>query len=486
MNNDQNNTTPTETTNTTEEQPTVAESPQNNENKRADLLARLKQKPVFIAIIPVLLLILIAGVGLVITVNKSPIVSTSNQSQLTKQKQLIGAEVVVVDGIAEIVNTEGSRALKVGDKILEGETISTTENGRVVVNIDDGSAVRINSSSKITFARLKADDIVIVNNTGEVYTRVVKSDRLFTVTVDDESYTALGTAYKTTNRDGAKGVEVYQSEVAVKKADQKIAEGKRFYQANTVAELDKKITDIPLDQLQKDDFLKWNLNHDKNASEFKDKLGYLKTLEETPAPVVTLPPAPKPATTAGISLSGVKTESGVKLTWTVSGISVTKGFKVVKGLGANPVFGSSDAAYVSDSAARNYSWTIKDGKTYHFRVCTYTGESCTNYSNDVTVTAPLYQVAEPTGSVSLQYAGSAGQNNLKWVLSGTAPHGYKLVWSSSPNPTYPANDKAFYDGNATTGAIGASLANTYYARLCVLTSHAECYSYSNELTVTIP
>lgn len=408
----------------------------------------------------------------------------ANQIPAASQRLLMGAETIVADGGAEY-STDGKTwsALKPAQKLDEGHKVKTAADGRVVINLDDGSAVRVNNSSSITLTSLAGNKIQITNDSGEVYTRVVASDRTFSVQVGKESYVALGTAYKTINRDTTKGVEVYHSQVSVKTAAQKVGEGKRFFQAHATADIDQKITDIPLDQLQKDAFLQWNLEQDKKSQDFKDKLGYLGTLEKTPAPAPEAPPAPiKPGATAGINLTGSAYDKGVKLSWTVTGLSVGKGFKIVKGLTANPTYGKDDGAFV-DAASRSYSWSIKDGKTYNFRICIYNGDTCTSYSNNIKVTAPYVAPTPPSGNLNLQ---PVSGTTVSWTLSGSAPEGLKLVWSTTPGPTYPGSSVKFYDGASNAYAtFTGDAGSTYYLRVCMYYDGG-CVNYSNEITVVLP
>jgi hypothetical protein len=440
-----------------------------------------KRKPVLIA--AAVLLVLGVGAALWLTVFSKP--AAAPQQSAVQKQSLLGATATVVDGTAEAsTNNTTWTVLKADTTLQQGTYIRTNETGRVVVTLDDGSAVRVNSNSTVRLASLATTSVVVHNLAGEVYTRVVKSERSFSVGVGDESYVALGTAYKTINTETVKGVEVYESQVKAKTAKQDVPEGKRYYQVTPTAELSKKVADIPLDQLQKDDFLKWNLEHDKKATEFKDKLGYLATLEKTPAPAPAPAPTPVPAPTpaAGISLSGKATSTGVSLSWKLTGVSATKGFKILKSKTTDPTYGKSDGTYVSDSAARSYNWTIKDGKTYYFRICTYTGDACTNYSNSVKLTTPYVAPTPPTGTLSLVHNGG---NSFGWTLNGSAPYGHKLVWSTSPGPTYPGSNAKFYDKGSTTSATIDADSGSYYVRVCMYYEGA-CMNYSNEVSVTIP
>lgn len=90
-----------------------------------------------------------------------------------------------------------------------------------------------------------------------------------------------------------------------------------------------------------------------------------------------------------IKLSVKKDGEKAKLSWSISGGSAPKGFKVVKSKNKNPEYptrSGDEYQYFSDSGTRSYTWQgFSSGKTYHFRVCVYKGGSCGKYSNDVEV-----------------------------------------------------------------------------------------------------
>jgi hypothetical protein len=268
----------------------------------------------------------------------------------------------------------------------------------------------------------------------------------------------------------------------VKLAKQTVAEGKRFFKENAAADLKEKVTDIPLDQLSKDAFLQWNLEHDKKSSEFKDKLGYLEKMAAAPAPA----PAPAPAgATTGITLSGSASSTGVNLSWKVTGVSVTNGFKVLASKESTPTYGgkTTESAYVKDSASRSYAYKNTSGKTYYFRVCVYTGDSCTNNSNIIKVTTPYVAPTPPSGTLSL--AQNGGTDSFTITLNGSAPYGLKLVWAPSGEPTYPGSSAKYFDGASTSNAVTDADSGTYNFRVCMY-YEGSCVNYSNQITATIP
>ena len=207
---------------------------------------------------------------------------------------------------------------------------------------------------------------------------------------------------------------------------------------------------------------------------------------ETPAPAPKPTPVPTPVVSKKpvLSLKGVKVTKGIQFTWEVANISVTKGYKLVGGKTANPVYPGNDASYISDPAARSYTWGLKDGKTYHFRICVYNGSGCSYYSNDITVTAPYVAPTPPSGSLAL----SAGAGStVTWTLDGSAPYGYKLIWTPSPGtPSYPGGGSAAYhEKSATNGTISGDSGTTYNARICAY-YEGTCGFYSNQIQITLP
>jgi ferric-dicitrate binding protein FerR (iron transport regulator) len=444
--------------------------------------------------------------------------------------------------------------------LTEGAEVRTMDKARAILNIDDGSAIRLNSNSSVALKQLSPDHIVVENTGGDVYTRVIKSDtRKFEVVSDGTTYRSEGTGYRTVNTEQKEGVEVYHSEVTIlgltDAGEVVVAQGERYYKVNlSKPTLEGKVTELSANEVAADTFMQWNSEEDKK--EFSSELGVLfdisppklevsspangvktdsdnilvrgKTEEgakvllngkaltnnkgdfETTVPLIVgenslkveaidgagnksvktirltrnEPPTPEPEPQPTFVLYGTKVDKGVSFSWNISGIYVSKGFKIVKSLSANPTYPGSESQFV-DASARSFTWKIKDGKTYHFRICTYHGTSgCSVYSNNITVTAPYIteeQPEQPSGSLTLSHTGG---NDVSWVLNGSAPYGFKLVWSNSVNPTYPGSSATFYDKTSTTGSI-TNDPGTYYVRICMYYDGG-CKNYSNQVTVTLP
>lgn len=445
-----------------------------------------RRKLIVGGIIAAVLVVAALGTVLALTLSKK---DDTKQAQTTSVPNvtLMGAEITIADGTVQIsTDNKTWQDAAVGDQLKQDMYVRTQPSARTVIALDDGSAIRLNSNSVVHLDNLDTTNIVVTNVSGEVYTRVVASSRKFTVNAADEQYLAMGTAYKTINTTETTGVEVYHSSVSVVKKDVAVAEGKYYYLKSADAAQQQKVADISVEKIKQDTFVAWNYEQDKQNSDFKDKLGYLTKIDEPVA--ATAQPTKTTASTAPqtiqskITLSGVAYDSGVKLSWNLTNLSAPKGFKIVKSLSANPTYGKDDYTYVSKSSATSYAWSIKDGKTYHFRVCVYTGDGCGTYSNDITVTAPLVADVGPSGTLSLS---AASGKTVNWTMDGSSPKGFKLVWSTTTAPVYPGSSYNYYSDQATRSGTVDADPGTYYVRVCMYTGGG-CTNYSNEITVTIP
>ncbi len=82
-----------------------------------------------------------------------------------------------------------------------------------------------------------------------------------------------------------------------------------------------------------------------------------------------------------------------------------------------------------------------------------------------------------------------GKNKIpvSWTAGFTSEKGFKLVWSNSPNPTYPGSDYQYLEKSASSGSsyVKAS-SGTYYIRVCEYLGNGACGRYSNQVTVNVP
>lgn len=442
-----------------------------------------KSKKLIIAVLAAVLVVV--GLALwffIMRDNSAP--ANTDESSRTQKVQRFGVAAGLVEGAVEysIDGGEVWQKLATDTDLSEGDQVRTLGDGRAVLLIDDGSATRLASNSSLELTSLETSSVVITNLSGETYNRVVaSSSRKYSVVSDVQTYVAKGTAFRTFNSATKKGVEVFHSTVVVEDKETDVTEGNAFFVLSEQKEKENTVSAIDLTALKKDEFIKWNSEQDKKTAEFANALGVLVELDK-PDPAPT--PAPQPtAQSGGISLSGSVSEYSANFSWKVSGVDVSKGYKLVKSkTSQSPTYPENSAAYI-ESGKTSYSLYLGDGRTYYFRICAYRGDSCDSYSNTVTVTTPVKPTEQvQSGAVNLALSG----NMASWTFGGTAPYGFKLVGSKTTGPTYDnAEFKKFSEGTSTELPYGLDAGATYYVRVCKYTDGG-CVDYSNELTYLAP
>jgi hypothetical protein len=494
-----------------------------------------------------------------------PILRQDSSNSNTNINMPIGANLAYVEGIAEYRDPAGSwKEAKADLNLLQGSSLKITGPGRAIINLDDGSALRIGADSSMTLEKLDPNNIIVVNNRGELYLRIAKSSRIFEVKSDGITYESMGTAYKTINKDKTQGVEVYESKVKIigaEDAEVIVDQGKKYYLANETDQSSVKvIKELKLEEIKKDEFVMWNKTQDESQTEFKDEMGILsdltppelsitspengaktkessiliegktdaeakilinnaevknesgvfsykanlnagenkikisvvdtagnKTEKELTITKVVMEPAVTNNTS--IKLSAVVTTGGIKFSWTVGGINVDQGFKLIKSLEINPVYPGNDYQYLTESGTRSYTWKISDGKTYYFRVCQYLGGKCGVYSNNVKIKAPLAETNNTSGVVKSINLSAISGATVSWTLNGYSSQGFKVVWSETSGPTYPTRSADQYNYYSDPGQRTSTLqafngSGLYYVRVCEYLG-GSCGVYSNQIQINL-
>lgn len=192
-----------------------------------------------------------------------------------------------------------------------------------------------------------------------------------------------------------------------------------------------------------------------------------------------------------ISLSATVNAKDVKLAWDFKYEDNFEGFRILKSLEKDPIYPSDSYRSVTDSAT-NYIWSDLNEDTYHFRICIYDDNQCQVYSNNVEVAIKKSdnddaEEDKKDAEISLSGSSDDGKVYLTWTVSGTdATNGFKVVASTSKNPTYP-DDKYHSLNDATTRNDVwnyLTAGKKYYFRVCE-TVNDNCGNYSNNLEITV-
>jgi len=393
---------------------------------------------------------------------------TTPTNQPTPTQFSFKASVKYLTGKASKIVDERKVEIKEGDVLNEGDNIVTEDETRLVLELDEGTIIRLGDNTNITLSKLQAKETAIQEEQGVVFIRVEKDEsHQFLAKAGDITVQSMGTVFSVEKEDEVK-VKVFESKVAVKQEGQENVEVGKDQEWKSS---DKKIEEINKQELATNEFYDWSLKEEKLIT---------PTLTQTPTPTY------KPAT-SGISLAGSKTDSGVSLSWSVSGIDVSNGLKLVKNLEGNPVYPGNEFKYL-DSKTRSYTWKITDGKTWYFRICQYRDGKCGTYSNQVKVqVSGSGETSGSVSSISLSVSKVDNKANLSWSVNGNSPEGFKVVWSTNSGPTYPTREGDSFHYKSDPGTRSDTVGNlsaghTYHFRVCEYLG-GKCGAYSNEVSL---
>ncbi len=320
--------------------------------------------------------------------NTNNLTPTQTQSPKPQAYQLKGV-LVLKENVVEIKKTDGSwEALEKGSTIEQKDVIRTGQNSKAVVNLDDGSSIRLDQESEVSFSAITDGAISLDQQKGYIFHRVNKGKLVYTVRSLDTVVTALGTSFSVnTIADQQKTeVAVLESKVALTTKNQ---DSQTEVSSGQMATIDK--DKVTLATLSKDSLESLG----KDFSEF-DKLTQAEVKPsptEVAQPQKTQTPQISTSSSGSISLVAIPKPSSVALKWSVSG-SAPYGYKVIKSKNPNPQFPPREGdfyEYVSSPAQTSFVFNnLKAGITYYFRVGAFNGDKDNKgiffYSNEVSAT----------------------------------------------------------------------------------------------------
>ena len=486
------------------DQPVVSESSNLPESVVSSKPSNNKKKIFLIAGLVILGIILFGG-GILAgrflfqreKVESTPeIVETSSEEE--KLYKLAGA-LVLKEGVIEKKTNGDWIELNKQDVIEESDVVRTGKDSRAVFELDDGSAIRLDELSEMTFSALDDEVILITQINGRIYHRVHPGSLVYNVKSLDVLATALGTNFSVTTDQETETTEVavFENKVQVfLKGDEVVygeaEEGEKILAESKTQKLAKsQITS----QEQSQDFYQWNTALNEGEEYQKQEAVQEKTTTEKQTTSQT--------PSGNIVLAGVGKEDGqVYLSWTLTG-SAPYGFKLVKSTNPNPEYPPREGdqfKYISANTT-NYNWTsLTAGTNYHFRVGIYNGAGAIiSYSNDISVSPTTSSTQKTTtkeeSSSSSDYADSVtlsvsssetGKAQLSWeIAGGNAPTGFKACYSTNANPTYPEDNCTWQDsGSRSMTAKNLSSGSTYHFRVGVY-SGSGIKVYSNDVSVVV-
>ncbi len=304
---------------------------------------------------------------------------------VASEPPVYAGSVTSVEGLAWKVVDERKVEIKTGDTLAAKEEITTEENSRLVFALPDLSTVRIGASSSITLTTLTPNESVTQLTRGQVFARVNNATtNPFVVQSGIITVKALRGVFAVENTDEVK-IHVFENKVTVVTDDKReleVAAGQTWRESVGAAQT---LSDT---EVARNQFLTWSVTADQKETSPSATPQPTATKTPTQTPTSTNTPTPTVGQVKGFILSAAATDGGIRLSWEVGDLDVSKGFKVIKGAKANPSV-PSDSSIFKDASTRSFVWDIRDGAVWHFRVCQYMGDgACGAYTNDVVVKAP--------------------------------------------------------------------------------------------------
>lgn len=193
------------------------------------------------------------------------------------------ATLTYIEGVVEQKNERGEWSTATQDNsFINGTGLRTSgASSRAVVSFEDGSEIRLDASTEVSFERLSQDQVTIKQDSGYIYSRVTgSSSRKFNVITTNAQYESLGTAFRTSASGDEEAVEVFQSTVSETTSNKSAGEGQKLIvKSNARPEKNGTIEQIDIENLKKDQFIVWNRERDQKSDTFKSNLGYLKDFD---------------------------------------------------------------------------------------------------------------------------------------------------------------------------------------------------------------
>lgn len=411
--------------------------------------------------------------------SKAPNLKETENENETVTIAKLGGNLAIVEGTVEISeDLEDWVTAEEGAKINEGDAIKTGAGSKAVVEIDDGSAVRLNENSEVQFVTLTANTIVIDQVAGESYHRVEKDDsREYIVTSaennEDFKVTAMGTAFDVNWNDET--VKCLESKVRVRYAagqpEELVEEGNEFKLGET-AEV-KTIEGESLDT----DWYTFNKTQDK---EVNANLGVFEN-ETAPSLEITEPVNGFETTNEKVTLKGTTEAAN-----TVK-VKVGENWEIAADNSGS--FEKEVSLSIGDNSFEVKAYSPSGLKT--IKTVTIKRKQATTQKP---VEVPDNPVIETIITTSLT-SPEPGKISVSWQLNGAEKAGYKVVFSKNANPEYPNREGDYYNYISGGGERSATFAHnalaaggTFHVRVCRYWAGEDgksCDIYTQNLTVEV-
>jgi len=428
-------------------------------------------------------ILILVGAWSVIFSNKT----TNNIAQNDEQKvtdietaPAMGAIVSYIEGVVEYKDDKGMWTKATSDtSLVSGTGLKTTgASSRAIVLLDDGSAVRLDANTEVTFESLTMTRVVIAQESGYVYNRITASQtRSYIVSTKEAQFQSVGTAFRTIANGDEEAVEVYQSSVKETSTNLSANEGEKLIIKNSVNP-DKNETKekIDIENLKKDKFITWNKEQDQKDPNFKSTLGFLGDFEGPKIDVL------EPSVGSTVEMESNSPEGSVNIKGkTEAKATLSVQSKSISGSVTVPVVVADDGSFETGLLLAPI------GNSVFELVATDKVGNKTTLS--VKYLFKRKAVVQTQGiALSIDTTSDADNVLLSWNLDGiTTPNGVKVVYGKDPDPTFPGQSKAYIEAGTSTKIKKTDLGTkTWYFKVCrYISADSECDVYSNQVEVKL-
>lgn len=153
---------------------------------------------------------------------------------------------------------------------------------------------------------------------------------------------------------------------------------------------------------------------------------------------------------------------------------------------SEPIYGDT-TYHIVTSGENKDTWDELEPGTYYFRVCVFEGQTCSSYSNPVSITLDNKeeQPVDQGASIDLTASQRFSDITLDWSVSNFEDFdAIEVVTNTAPDPTYPAHSAHQLPITARNDVWKGLQPGTYYFRVCGI-KNDRCAVYSNNASFTL-
>ncbi len=389
----------------------------------------------------------------------------------------------------------------VKDKILhQGDKIKTGSDSLAVLNLENGSIIRLGQNTEISLNSLLTDNIMIDQIKGRSYYNLQEVDN-FQIKSLDLIVKNLSNKFElitnseaqfvaALNFTGQPIVEVYDQQgllLARRLADQQ----KALIDFNKSISNRLQIQEFNPDNLTGEEWYQWNFDLDENIGQPIESED-IEQEDEEPAFSVT---------DQSLELAADLKQSGVFLSWSIYHAADFKNYKIVRSKNDNNLK-YPDNTEIKSSLSRGLNsyldQSIDSGESYYYRVCVIKTNDKVVCGNVVNMQVPADEEEQeeetqedtqedttPPTAPNLSAAISIGGVSLTWEQNNENDFKQYIVLRSigKTNPNYltdqfsTTNNPQLVDSNVNITSVGS-----YYYQVCSV-DQADNYACSNIIAV---